>query len=439
MRVNFCLLLVVSIALVSSEGCKGKRHSKPADGFKVASDWSAFDAGNTDSLVTKGYYGAVSDGRYIYYAPCRTENFHGRVLRYDTASIFTAAASYDAYDAGLTDGLQTKGYAGAVFDGRYVYFVPYANIDPGYDGAVRHARVLRYDTRGLFKDVTSWSAYDASGIPGIPPLVTNFLGYDGAIYDGQRYIYFVPYGDQIAETRNTYALRYDTQGNFKSAGSWRVYDIRSIDGMVTKGYYGAAFDGRYVYYVPYANGPENFHGRAVRYDTRGEYTVASSWSAYDAGSTDGMKTVGYKGAVFDGRYVYYVPFRETESVQHSRVLRYDTYGNFKTTSNWSAYDASQVDGLNTQGYVGAEFDGRYIYFIPYQQNTTFHANVLRYDTQGDFKTASNWSAYDAGATDGLPSRGYKYSTKHDGFIYFVPYNNNEAYSGIVLRYDSRRR
>ncbi|MBI2502294.1 MAG: LamG domain-containing protein [Candidatus Latescibacteria bacterium] len=49
---------------------------------------------------------------------------------------------FETYDAGDTEGLRTQGYFGAVFDGRYVYFAPQ------YDGQERHGKVLRCDTAG---------------------------------------------------------------------------------------------------------------------------------------------------------------------------------------------------------------------------------------------------------------------------------------------------
>ena len=116
------------------------------------------------------------------------------------------------------------------------------------------------------------------------------------------------------------------------------------------------------------------------------------------------------------------------------MLRYDTTGNFQNSSSWSAYDATNIDGLNTQGYVGAEFDGQYVYFIPYQQGTFYHAIVLRYDTTKTFKDSASWAAYNAGATSGLNTKGYKYATKDTNYIYFTPYNCNTAFSGTVLRY-----
>jgi hypothetical protein len=42
------------------------------------------DAGNTSGLTTQGYVGAISDGRYIYFAPYYNGNeISGNVLRFD--------------------------------------------------------------------------------------------------------------------------------------------------------------------------------------------------------------------------------------------------------------------------------------------------------------------------------------------------------------------
>jgi hypothetical protein len=280
--------------------------------FTNAANWSAFDASNTGGLSTRGYFGGVFDGRYVYYVPCRTAaGFHGVTLRYDTQSDFQSAAGWESYDAGATDGLDTRGYAGAVFDGRYVYYVPFT------DESARHGRVLRYDTQGFFATATSWSAYDA--------------GFTG--------------------------------------------------GMTTVGYDGAAFDGRYVYFVPFGYEPVA-HGRVLRYDTQGDFQTITSWSAFDAGATDGLVTTGYVGAEFDNRYVYFVPYSGENNVYHGRALRYDTQGDFHTSSSWTGFDAGNIDGLNTKGYKYAAFDGQYVYYVPYSNPTTFHGIALRYDTAG---------------------------------------------------------
>ena len=119
-------------------------------------------------------------------------------------------------------------------------------------------------------------------------------------------------------------LRYDTQGVFENASSWVTYDA-AANGVGTnpRGNWRAVFDGRYVYFSPYRN-PE-FHGEALRYDTQGVFDSASSWAAFDAGANGvGTDPDGYGGAVFDGQSVYFAPYHNgTEN--HGEVLRYDTY------------------------------------------------------------------------------------------------------------------
>jgi hypothetical protein len=389
--------------------------------FAEKKRWSAFDAGFTGGIDTTGYFGAVYDGQYIYFAPCRTMDFHGRALRYNTKGDFYSQDSWESFDAGSTDGLDTRGYAGCVFDGRFVYYVPFAV------STTRHARVLRFDTTGEFFSSESWSAFDAQAIVG---LVNS--GFDGAIFDG-RYIYFSPFGyDPFAHGR---VLRYDTEGDFKKESSWVVYDASSTGGMDTRGYYGATYDGKYIYFVPFNDGT-GFHGRVLRYDTEKDFSSSKSWSAYDAGFTGGKNTIGYKGAIYWGDYIYFVPFREAEKC-HGRVLRLNISEDFNDASSWESYDAAGTDGVDTRGYVGAETDGRFIYFIPYSdENNKFHARALRYDTGEEFSDAESWNAYNAENTDELTTRGYKYGAFDGRYIYYTPYNDGTAFSGKVLRYDA---
>ncbi len=392
----------------------------PDDRFTDPDNWSAFDASAIDGLVTRGYFGAVFDGRWVYFVPCRGfAGFHGVALRFDTEGDFDDAGSWEAYNAGATGGLDTIGYAGAVFDGRYVYYVPFSDLD------TRHARVLRFDTQGGFDDPASWAAFDAGDVGG-------GLGYDGAVFDG-RYVYFSPFGyDPFAHGR---VLRLDTEAPFTEASSWSVHDAAATSGLDTRGFYGAAWDGRHVYFVPFNDGSA-FHGRVLRYDTESGFDEGGSWEAVDAGSTGGLDTVGFKGAVFDGRHVYFVPFRDDVS-RHGRVLRFDTEASFDEPGSWEAMDAGATDGLDTRGYVGAEFDGRYVYFVPYSgDGNAYHDRALRYDTHNAFTEPDSWTGYDIDGVDGLATRGFKYAAFDGRFVYFTPYDNGDVFNGIVVRYDT---
>ena len=123
------------------------------------------------------------------------------------------------------------------------------------------------------------------------------------------------------------------------------------------------------------------------------FTERLFWAAYDPGSNGvGSDPDGYDGAVFDGRYVYFVP-RHNGYRFHGEVLRYDTGEAFDNVSAWSTYDygaACGEDCTDPNGYIGAVFDGRYVYFAPANNGTEYHGEVLRYDTTGGFGDTVHW-------------------------------------------------
>jgi len=398
--------------------------------FETAFDaFDAYDAGNTGGLKTIGYFGAVFDGRYVYFSPQRfgheKDSTHGYVLRYDTQGGFKDGRSWSAYDAGNTDGLNTRGFYGAVFDGRYVYFVPRGKNYGGKAGTFNefHSNLLRYDTHGSFTSPQSWSAYDM-GVD---------ISKQSAAFDG-RYIYFCPgYGrtDDGGIEGSSVIIRFDTESPFKDPSSYRALDVGELLDAETGNYDGAAFDGRYVYFVPLVS------GAVLRYDTRGDYGDPSSWAVYDA------KPLGMKmnvGAMFDGRYLYFAAYA------NGVIVRYDTKGDFTDDASWTSYDAGGTDGLDTAGFDGGFFDGRYVYFAPFVSprkggnGYNFHTNYLRYDTKGDFADPESWDAFDARGIDGLPTIGYNGGAFDGRYIYLAPWQDRtEGKFGIhgnVLRYDT---
>jgi hypothetical protein len=74
------------------------------------------------------------------------------------------------------------------------------------------------------------------------------------------------------------------------------------------GFYGGAFDGRFVYFAPYYNDVNSgFDGVLARYDSYlGNFLSASSWGTFDV-TTVHARARGFQGSLFDGRYVYFVP------------------------------------------------------------------------------------------------------------------------------------
>ncbi|MAE68138.1 MAG: hypothetical protein CMJ18_28140 [Phycisphaeraceae bacterium] len=389
--------------------------------------FEAYDASATSGLDTRGFFGAVFDGRYVYFVPQSTglasegtaPGQHGHVLRYDTQEDFASASGWSAYDASATSGLQTRGYYGAVFDGRYVFFIPRT------DGANLHTRILRYDTQSDFDALGSWQAFD----------IGHAMSCQSAGFDG-RYIYCCPGYETEPKTRHCgRILRYDTHSAFDAPDSYVIHDAGRTDGVETGCFDGAVFDGRYVYFVPLGA-----VGGMLRCDTLGEFTDPTSWDAFDARKISGLKMGTCVGATFDGRYVYYVPYA------NSVAVRFDTQGEFADADAWSAFDAVKTGGLYCSGYDGAVFDGRFVYYLPFWEGEDpsrgFHGKVLRYDATRDFTDGESWQAVDAGRTSGLESIGFNGGAFDGRFIYMAPWRTGATADGSaiahgnVLRYDT---
>jgi len=385
-------------------------------------EFAAFDAAGTDGIPSIGYFGAVFDGRYVYFSPeQRTlEKMHGDVLRYDTHGDFKDPKSYTAYDASQTSGLETRGYYGAAFDGRYVYFVPRQ-----LDLIEYHTHVLRYDTRMEFKDPAAWRAHDAG----------DKHSSQGCVFDG-RYLYFCPgfSGDPEKEdTHSAQVLRLDTRGNFDDPASYRSVDLSRFLSKGAACFDGGAFDGRYIYFVPLET------TILTRYDTHQDFENPASWEEFDAGGVGLGVSVGM---VFDGRYLYCCAYL------HGTIVRFDTTRAFTDPASWQSYQADHTDGLATIGFDGGFFDGKYIYFVPFVQRgeTTrylIHANYLRYDTQGEFTDPMSWSARDASQTDGMRTTGYNAGAFDGRYFYAAPWQQGLTADGEalqvhakVLRYDT---
>jgi hypothetical protein len=81
-----------------------------------------------------------------------------------------------------------------------------------------------------------------------------------------------------------------------------------------------------VYFVPYAvdaTSPTTFvyDGLVVRYDTTADFGQATSWSSFDTTSLS-QAAHGFFGAVFDGEYLYLVPSGNSVVVRfHAKTPR----------------------------------------------------------------------------------------------------------------------
>jgi hypothetical protein len=113
-------------------------------------------------------------------------------------------------------------------------------------------------------------------------------------------VYLVPHSKTIV-------TRFDTTGDFVHSSSWSTFDVSQIvpiDGG-TAAFAGAAFDGRFVYLVPELAAGQSF-GIVTRYDSWSTFESPCAWSAYDLSQLN-ASAVEYFGAVYDGEYLYLVP------------------------------------------------------------------------------------------------------------------------------------
>ncbi len=262
----------------------------------------------------------------------------------------------------------------------------------------------------------TFSAHDAEGTDGLPS-----RGFFGAVFDG-RYVYGCPSRtDQPFTAAHGGVLRFDTHGDFKDSSAYQTYDAGATDGLSTRGFYGGAFDGRYVYFNPRDDGGDK-HSRFLRYDTRGDFKSATSWQAFDAEHAH-----TFQGCAFDGRYLYCCPgYTEVngQDVQSGALMRLDTQGDFKSRNSYQVFDTT-VLGEQVLNYDGACYDGRHVYFAPLGGG-----QCLRHDPASEFGDPAGWETFDARAACGMGSNvGAVFAGHH---IYYCSYNNS-----TMVRYDTR--
>jgi hypothetical protein len=179
------------------------------------------------------------------------------------------------------------------------------------------------------------------------PGSTSFVG---AVFDG-KFVYFIPY------YANTRSIRFDTTHVFQDQASWESFDLTSIDGGVAAEYAGGVFDGRHVYYVPFGGTPI-----AARFDTEaGAFDAPNARERFDL-STFAPRGHFFGGA-FDGRYVYFVPNYDFVGGALGLIVRYDSQQSFAEDGAWSSFDLATLN-QQAANFAGAIFDGRYLYLVP---------------------------------------------------------------------------
>ena len=377
--------------------------------IESSSLWSTFDVTQVGSLGS--FAGAAFDGQFIYFAPSSVE---GIVARYDVQQAFDDISSWAIFDTSTVI-LELGGFSGAVFDGQFLYLVPMKN-DLGYDGYV-----ARYDTTASFFSTDAWEYFDVSTVD------SNAVGFSGGTFDGQ-YIYLAPNVSPDGADRNGTVVRYDTHSTFALGSSWQSFDTSNLTPPAL-GFTGTVFDGRYVYMVPNSKGTNLPDGVVARYDTHGGDFTAASWSSFDLTTIDPLLS-GFACAGFDGHYLYLVPdFNQIspkgDLVRDGLVARYDTTASaLDDPGAWTEFDTTSLEPqTQATGFQGAAFDGRYLYLVPIFNDTGLDGLVVRFDTLLSFTDPASWSWFDTGA------QGF-FGAVFDGqYMYFAPYTK-----GIAARF-----
>jgi hypothetical protein len=389
----------------------GAREGAPSDveagvaGYNDVEDkklWSVFPIPG-DGVFSGGAF----DGRYVYFCP----NGGTTVVRLDSKGDPSLSSSFATFDTlglilldagggGIDGGLEVVDpFDGCVFDGTYLYIVPAPSDTP--------VIALRYDTKQNFKTESSWESFPIAKLS--ESAVRDGYGFAGGTYDG-RYVYMVP-------SITTIIARYDTHAAFTGSGAWETMDLGAVvdAGFMDTFYQGAVFDGRYVYVMP---GGQVTATIALRYDTTESFSP-SSWQFFDTALAND-KVGGFGGGAFDGTYVYYVP------AGSSVVVRFDSkLSDFTSVAAWSSFDTSLLSG-SAGGFFGGAFDGRYVYFVPGEDEDNNPQGLLvRYDTQAKFQAPASWSTFDT-RTLNSSTEGF-WGAVFDGLdLYLVPYYSRDV-------------
>ena len=372
-------------------------------------EWSV--SNNPNGKRKGGFSGATFDGRYVYLTPTG-EPGTVFVNRYDSRGAFESEAAWSVFNLTEVD-REAWRFAGAVFDGRYIYYAPNSYFATSL--APVGGNVVRYDTQGAFDSSSAWATFPLLSLVSLPT-----HSFNGALFDG-RYVYLVPERDHLAPSGRV--VRYDARAPFDDGASWTMFDITSIHAGA-RGFIGGTFDGRYLYLAPSGASAEA-KGLATRYDTQGKFDGETSWSTFDTTALD-PRAWGFSGATFDGRYVYFSA-GHSGGFPHGRLVRFDTTGRFDDPTSWSTFGTGELP-VAAQGLTGPVFDGRFVHFLPGRSGV----GPISYDTQGDFSSPASWLSMNV-SLFGINFRSWVGGVFDGRHVYVIP----ESSAVPLLRFEMK--
>lgn len=189
-------------------------------------------------------------------------------------------------------------------------------------------------------------------------------GYAESVFDG-RFVYYGPERnytkDGVSFEAHCFFLRFDTQKPFSDPNSWQLFDGREIYHLAS-GSVGLAFDGRFIYYVPFRSGGANkylLNSVILRYDITKNYLDKKSWEYFDLSCID-SDAGGFVGSCFFNGKIYMAPYYSGDK---SLFLVYNTKHAFCSKTSWEKNDLLKIN-QNAKGYIGCLGIKKYIYFSP---------------------------------------------------------------------------
>ena len=244
-------------------------------------------------------------------------------------------------------------------------------------------------------------------------MAPRIAGYRGATFDGES-VYFTPYYSNY--DRHGIMIKYNTTQPFDDRDSWNVFNIGRYCAFPSDctyggltGFQGALYHNDFVYYVPYfidmtpKDGKDKQDGSLVlRYDTSLDFHDSSSWEAIGPWGV-------YEDGIVVGNNLYFSPHLDKNNERHTLPLRYDTTKPFDDRDAWEEIDI----GLNAS-YIGAAYDGKKIYYAPWEDDNQEGSSIMIYDTEQPFSAKSAWDFIS------IPYRGYSDAGFNGTHVVFAP-------------------
>lgn len=245
---------------------------------------------------------------------------------------------------------------------------------------------------------------------------------------------------QGRQQKNTLAQTSTTQmsspgtNRFVCANTISLFDFTTINSLLS-GYNTAAFDGRYVYYLPRFNSTLNFFGIIVRYDTSLPFASSTSYSIYDLKANVNSNSISLGRAGFDGRYLYMASGFGVSLTPLTIVTRYDTALPFNSTLSYSVFNTFTVNTAAGAYFPGGIFDGQYIYIV---SDTSYSSVWGRYNTTAPFGSTQSWSFFDLLSVVAIATSSSRVvAGTFDGrYVYLNPDSSASVSASVLTRYDT---